>query len=82
MAAIMAAINLILDDDDNTPANPTPPQLPAPSTPPAAYDGPVAIGNIAQLNNADAGALPGSMGVGNGADCFLCQRPGTGSTMK
>ena len=66
----MAVINLILDDDDNTPVNPTPPQPPAPSTPPAAYDGPVAIGNIAQLNNADAGALPGSMGVGNGAATY------------
>jgi RHS repeat-associated protein len=66
MAAIMAAINLILDTDEGSPTVPQPPFPPNPET----SIGPVSIGEIAQLNNADAGTLPGTMNVSNGTTTY------------
>ncbi len=65
IGAILAAIIMVLDDDTPT----EPPTTPPPS-PPNPDGSPVWIGNLAQLNNADAGALPGTMGVGNGAATY------------
>ncbi|SFX46676.1 RHS repeat-associated core domain-containing protein [Janthinobacterium lividum] len=65
MGAIMAAINLILDADDDSSTVP-----PQPPLPPETSTGPVSIGEISQLNNADAGALPGTMSVSTGATTY------------
>lgn len=64
-ALLQAIIDLLLTDD--TPVTPPPEPPPLPPNP----DGsPIWIGYPAQLKNADAGALPGSMGVGNGAATY------------
>jgi RHS repeat-associated protein len=64
-ALLQAIIDLLLSDDNQV----TPPLEPPP-LPPNPDGSPVWIGYPAQLKNADAGALPGSMGVGNGAATY------------
>ncbi|MEX0139514.1 VCBS repeat-containing protein [Massilia sp. LMS1-1-1.1] len=62
---LLTMLNLLLDDDTPEVTPPTTPTLP-----PNPDDSPVWIGNLAQLSNADTGALSGTMGVGNGAATY------------
>ncbi|WP_198043672.1 RHS repeat-associated core domain-containing protein [Janthinobacterium sp. 1_2014MBL_MicDiv] len=62
---LLTVVSMMLDDDTPEVTPPTTPPLP-----PNPDGSPVWIGNLAQLSNADTGALPGTMGVGNGAATY------------